>query len=401
VLGVVNKVIVKPMFRLDVEIRDDLKHRIENSSCVKSGVIDVRVEDGVVFLGGSVGCGGERDYCTRIAGEIRGVKSVLNQLTVNSAIRMPDDEVRRNILDKLSHNVYLLGVPVAVTVKNGVVSLYGEVESCLQKECASDDAAAVSGVVGVQNFLATRLIKADEVRTSRPAVSDSELLCALSRELELDPRIDNAGAVRIGMRQGIITLTGTVPTCREKMAAERNVLRIATTAWICNLLQVRGVWRDDAKIYTGVNQALKSDNRILMPDRIISFVNEGVVTLKGNVASEVERSCVEQDVAEIIGVKDIRNYILVDWLPKYSDEALMGRIADRIAANGETWLVASRIFINVKNSRVLLTGSIDTPAQFKEAERIVSQTDGVLTVDNRLSVRGSENRIAGLTYEQQ
>jgi osmotically-inducible protein OsmY len=138
-----------------------------------------------------------------------------------------------------------------------------------------------------------------------------------------------------------------------------------------------------------------------MPDRIISFVNEGVVTLKGNVASEVERSCVEQDVAEIIGVKDIRNYILVDWLPKYSDEALMGRIADRIAANGETWLVASRIFINVKNSRVLLTGSIDTPAQFKEAERIVSQTDGVLTVDNRLSVRGSENRIAGLTYEQQ
>ncbi len=388
VLGVINKLTVKPVYRLDVEIRQDIRHGIISSSMIKSENLGVRVENGVVFLTGAVGSSVERDEVSLLAAEVRGVKGIENHIEVTYKFKRPDTEIRKDVLTKLANDVYLIGSHITVAVKNGFVTLGGEVGNVFEKERAEKDAASLFNVIGVNSDLDVTRSEDEPFDNGVSAFTDSILTGTIGEELRLDMRIDDPKNIRIQARQGSITLTGTVPTYLQKRLAERDVQQIAGVQWINNLLHVKEVWRDDEGIYMDIRDALASDFSLIR-DRINFYVIDGVITLKGNVDSDQEKYRVEKDIERIIGVKDIKDYIIVDWLPKYSDDALKGRIFDRLVSNWETWPALKKIIINVKDGGATLAGTVVTWAQFKEAERITKQTDGVRSVDNRLVVHGS------------
>jgi osmotically-inducible protein OsmY len=389
VLGVINKLTVKPVYRLDIEIRQDLRHRIITSSMIKSENLGVRVENGVVFLTGTVGSSVERDEVSLLAAEVRGVKGIENHIEVAYKFKRPDVEIQKDVLTKLANDIYLFGSHIAVAVKNGFVTLSGEVGNVFQKERAEKDAASLFNVIGVNSDLEVIWSSDEGVRTDARAFSDSIVANTLGDELRLDSRFDDPKKIRIQVRQGTITLNGTVPTYMQKRLAEQDVQEIEGVQWINNLLQVKGVWRDDEGIYRDIRDAIASDY-LLIKDRINFYVIDGIVTLKGNVTSNYEKSRVEKDIERIIGLKDIMDFIIVDWLPIYTDDVLKDRIFDRLVSNWETWPLLNKIIINVKDGRATLTGTVDTWAQFREAGRITVQTDGIRSVDNRLVVHGSE-----------
>jgi osmotically-inducible protein OsmY len=389
VLGVINKLKVEPIYRLDAEIRQDLRRRIINSSMIKSENLGVRVENGVVFLTGSVGSSVEKNEASLLAGEVRGVKEVENHIEIIYKFKRPDTEIRKDVLTKLDNDVYLIGFHIAAAVKSGFVTLSGEVGNVFEKERAEKDAASLFNVIGVYNDLKVSWSKGEAAVNMVSSFPDSILTNTLADELRLDGRLDDPKYIKIQVLHGTITLTGTVPTYMQKRLAEQDVKEIAGVQWVNNLLQVKGVWRDDDGIQMDIRNALSSDYSLIR-DRINFHVAEGVVTLNGNVNSENEKFRVEKDIAGIIGVKDVKDYIIVEWLPAYSDEALKDRIFDRFTANWKTWLLINRIIIKVTDGRVTLTGTVDTWAQFKEAGRITGQTDGVRSVDNRLVVHGKE-----------
>jgi osmotically-inducible protein OsmY len=385
VLGLINKLLVKPAYRLDVEIRQELKHRIINSSTIQSENLGVRVENGIVFLSGIVGSSVERDEVSLLAEEVLGVKGIENHIEVTYKVQRPDIEIQKDVMTKLSNDVYLFGLHLTVAVKNGYVTLSGEVGNVFQKERAEKDAAALFNVMGVNNALTIIGANDEGVRTNARIFPDSIITKTLEEELRLDARFDDPKKIRVQARQGVITLTGTVQTFRQKRLAQQDVQQIAGVKWINNLLQVKGVWRDDEAIALDIRNALTSDYS-LIKDRINFYVVDGVVTLKGNVTSNHEKSRTEKDIERIIGVKDIKDYIIVDWLPLYSDDDLKGRIFDRFTSSWETWQLVNKIVINVKDGRATLTGTVDTWAQLKEAGSIAEQTDGIRSVDNQLVV---------------
>jgi osmotically-inducible protein OsmY len=335
VLAVVNKLTVKPIFRLDAEIRQDLRHRIISSSMIKSENIGVRVENGGVFLTGTVESSVEKDQIALLAAEVRGVKAIENHVEVMYKFKRSDMEIRKDVLTKLANDVYLDGLRVNVAVKNGFVTLGGEVRSVFEKERAEKDAAKLFNVIGVNNDLKVIWSKAEGILNAASTLPDSILTSTLEDEIMLDARFDDPKSIRIQVLQGTITLNGTVPTYMQKRLAEQDVQQIAGVQWINNLIQVKGLWRNDEGIDKDIRDALASDYSLLR-DRINFYVIDGVVTLKGNVDSEHEKSRVEKDIEGIIGVKDIKDYIIVEWLPTYSDDALKGRIFDRFTANWET-----------------------------------------------------------------
>lgn len=61
---------------------------------------------------------------------------------------------------------------------------------------------------------------------------------AVKRELDLDPAID-AQAVRVIVRDGFVTLNGTIPTRDQRAAAERTARRVAGVRQVANAITVR------------------------------------------------------------------------------------------------------------------------------------------------------------------
>ncbi len=388
VLGVIDKLSVRPVYRLDAEIRQDLRRRLVRSSIIKSENLGVHVENGIVYLSGKVGSSAERDQASLLVEDVRGVKAIDNRIEVTYAIKRSDADIRKDILSKYSRDVYLVGLPIGVTVKNGNVTLTGEIGNEFEKERAENDAANTFNVAGVRNDLKVTWAKAEGVRNEASAISDTELTVAVGNELSWDTRFDNPKDIVALVRHGAITLTGSVPAFSQKMLAEQDVKGITGVQSVNNLLQVKGVERDDMGIYMDIRDAMESDYS-LNGVRITYYVVDGVATLKGNVNSEYEKSRIERDAGGIIGVKDIDDYITVDWLPKYSDDALKNRIFERLLSNWVTWPLTKSIIINVNEGRAILTGTTDTWAQYNEAQRITGQTDGIRSVDNRLVVHGS------------
>jgi osmotically-inducible protein OsmY len=68
----------------DDRIYDQVRLKLVNNPDVKGGAIEVKVEDGVVTLSGKVRTERGKDKAERLAGKVKGVKKVINDLTVSS-----------------------------------------------------------------------------------------------------------------------------------------------------------------------------------------------------------------------------------------------------------------------------------------------------------------------------
>jgi osmotically-inducible protein OsmY len=387
VFGVVNKLTVDPVLRPDIEIRQAIRRRIINSSVISSESVGVYVNGGIVTLSGTVPSYSEKQEASLLAGEVRGVKSVVNSILVVNTRKRPDAEVRADAQAKIGRDVYLAGLPVTVSVQKGVATLTGEVDNAYEKERAGEDALQVSNIVDVNNDLKVRWWEMTGVRDTQPAPSDSAMAKSVEDELYADLRVDNSWDVHVKAKAGQVTLQGTLPTLRQKFLAKQDAMEVVGVGSISNRITVKGPWRDDIGINADARFALNSDYA-LSGDAIDLLVNNGTVTLTGNLNTPYEKSQAEKDVSGILGVRDIVDKIVVNWEPRYFDKDLKDRIKIRLAGNWATWPVAGNIAVTVQNGTATLTGTVATWAQYGESARIALLTKGVRRIDNRLLVKG-------------
>ncbi|GCC47751.1 hypothetical protein chiPu_0032057, partial [Chiloscyllium punctatum] len=128
-----------------------------------------------------------------------------------------DNEIERDVKDELQWNPDLDATDIAVSVKQGVVTLAGFVKSWSDKYEAEMAAKRVSGVRGIANDLEVRLPNVDErpdPDIARDAVS------ALKSQLPL-----SSENTRVVVKNGWITLEGNVEWYYQKSIAESAVRR--------------------------------------------------------------------------------------------------------------------------------------------------------------------------------
>jgi hyperosmotically inducible periplasmic protein len=120
--------------------------------------ISVRVDNGVVTLGGHAYGPVDADSAVATAANTKGVKDVINDIQVDPLSPM-DDRIRiavyRSVYGFPSLNKYAIdpGKPIRISVQNGNVTLYGAVDSQGDKNAAGIRANSVSGVFHVTNDL--------------------------------------------------------------------------------------------------------------------------------------------------------------------------------------------------------------------------------------------------------
>jgi hyperosmotically inducible periplasmic protein len=120
--------------------------------------ITLKVENGVVTLGGHAYNYTDRDSALSLASMYPGVKDVVNEIEVDPTSIMDDQtrlQVARAIYGYPSLNKYAIdpAKPIRISVQNGHVELYGMVDSQADKDTANIRANGVAGVFSVKNYL--------------------------------------------------------------------------------------------------------------------------------------------------------------------------------------------------------------------------------------------------------
>lgn len=131
-------------------------------------------------------------------------------------------------------------------------------------------------------------------------------------ELAWDPAI-NATDVGVIVKDGVVTLTGQLTNFAERYAAERAVRRVSGVKALAIDIEVRlspSYKRSDADIAAAVQRAL--DWNVVVPDNCIQpKVENGWITLNGEVEWNYQRKAAERAVRDLFGVVGVTNLVKV------------------------------------------------------------------------------------------
>lgn len=146
---------------------------------------------------------------------------------------------------------------------------------------------------------------------------------------------------------------------------------------------------------TGKVKSAFALSKRLSPYEINVETKDGVVTLSGRVASEIDRELAEGVAKDTTGVRQVNNQLIVEPGIKPSEASLResARVADlEIQADLRERLVVSEelrsqpIQVAVKDRVVTLSGQVETPAQKTGAEQLARAVSNVVNVVNNLTV---------------
>lgn len=195
----------------DRDIERDVKEELEWNPDLDTSDIAVSVKDGVVTLAGFVKSYTDKYEAEAAAKRVSGVKGVANDLEVRlpSIDERPDPDIARDAVAALKSQLPISSENIKIVVKNGWVTLEGQVEWQYQKNTAESAVRRIKGVKGVSNMI---LLKP----RVEPAEIKKKILDAFKRNAEID-----ANRIQVETNGSEVILKGTVRSWMEREEAER------------------------------------------------------------------------------------------------------------------------------------------------------------------------------------
>ena len=210
---------------------------------------------------------------------------------------------------------------------------------------------------------------------------DLEIQKNVMEEIKNIPSL-NSAEIGIAVKNGIVTLSGIVTSYPKKIAIERAVLKVKDVIGIAEELEVKlngSDKRTDSEIAQAVLYAVEWHSG-LDKEKIKIFVEDGIVTLEGQVDWDYQRKLAQKTVNNIQGVCGVINNI------KISQRPLPDQIKEKIHSSfmRSANIDADKINIEVDGNKVILKGRVKSWTERKEAENTVWNMPGVSEVNNLL-----------------
>jgi len=214
-----------------------------------------------------------------------------------------DDEIQSEALFQLDWDSRLKQSDIGVTVKKGVVTLTGTVDSYAKKLAAQKAAHSVPGALDVANDIQVKA-RGSLRRT------DSEIARAIRLALEWDVLVPS-DQIHSTVANGLVTLEGEVDYYSERADAERAVAHLPGVRGVTNKIQVCATPIEPERVKSLIEDVLerRADREA---NRIRVSVEEGDVTLTGAVKSWDEKKAILGAIGHAPGVKMIYDHIFID-----------------------------------------------------------------------------------------
>jgi osmotically-inducible protein OsmY len=212
---------------------------------------------------------------------------------------------------------------------------------------------------------------------------DIALQTAVLAELNWDPSVP-AGQIGVSAKNGVITLNGETNSYFGKHAAESAVGRIQGVTAIADRIKVvldQHARHDDAHIAAAAVARLAS-NASIPKGRIIPHVEDGWVTLHGELDWQFERDAAEHDIRPLAGVVGVMNMITV----KPRVDVLDVRQDIRDALHRSSLFDVDTIRVQVDGGTVRLSGNVASIHDRKVAEKMAWAAPGAIKVENMLEI---------------
>jgi osmotically-inducible protein OsmY len=196
----------------DADIRRNVESELNwEPTLANAAGIGVGVKNSVTELSGQVPSYVEKWAAQRAAERVSGVTAVVNELDVRlpGDFRRTDEDIAGAAVIALRWNFSVPADRLKLDVKDGWITLKGDVDWQYQRDSAETAVRYLTGVKGVTNLIG---IKA----TASRAVVRSDIEAALRRNAQLEAR-----QIGIDVDGQTVTLTGTVRSYAERDEADR------------------------------------------------------------------------------------------------------------------------------------------------------------------------------------
>jgi osmotically-inducible protein OsmY len=236
------------------------------------------------------------------------------------------------------------------------------------------------------NMLALRAWGNGRSRTTHwsLAMNDKDLRQNVLDELDFEPSIDSA-EIGVAAENGVVTLTGHVPNYTQKMAAERATWRVKGVKAIAQKIDVRFPGEkkinDDEIAQRALN--ILAWNAAIPRDAVRVKVQNGWVSLTGQVKWNYQRTAAESEVRKLSGVTGVSNDIALAAMVDAVD--VKQRILDSLKRHAA--VEANRISIDIREGgTVKIEGEVDNWDERQAVEHAVWSAPGVRTVEDHIRI---------------
>jgi osmotically-inducible protein OsmY len=211
--------------------------------------------------------------------------------------------------------------------------------------------------------------------------SEAQLKAAVVDEFDRTRDLDRA-AIHVAVRNGAVTLTGTVASHPESALAEAVALRVpGVNAVAADLTVARTGPLSDSEIAREASLALS--RAIELPANLVkATVADSWVTLTGQVETHYQRDVADRAVRHLPGIMGVHNGVTIRT-PASAAE-LKKAISDALARHAK--LEAARITVTIEHGVVTLDGVVQSWAERQQACATVWSAPGVTDVENRLRI---------------
>jgi len=212
-----------------------------------------------------------------------------------------DRQLQLDVLDELRWEPGVKATDIGVTVKDGVVTLEGIVDSFAEKWAAEEAAKRLPGVKALAMDIEVKIPGSNE-RT------DTDIARASENALKWDVAVPHK-QIKVNVERGFVTLEGEVDWQFQKSAAGRAVRHLTGVTGMNNLITIKPKVAPE-NVSEKIEAALKR-NAILDAEHIKVQADGGTVTLSGTVHSWAELDAAADAAWAAPGVSEVKNQLTV------------------------------------------------------------------------------------------
>ena len=219
--------------------------------------------------------------------------------------------------------------------------------------------------------------------TTTEPLDDRDVQRAVSQELQWTPGLDDA-AIGVAVKDGAVALSGEVNSYSERLAVKHAALRVRGVSTVVDDIVVRpthGTQITDIELAREVDHALYATANV--PITVKAVIDDGEVTLMGEVEWDHQRRSAKRSVQHLRGVRNVNSLITLSARPSAADaeERIRGAILRNAAVD------ANAVSVKIEGTMAILTGTVRSWPEKSQAADAAWASPHVTSVDNRIEVR--------------